>query len=246
MQRMGDMPKSDQRPCAEARRAHPTFFLTAEPPTWGDEWEKQSYREHIKGWNQLVGQGNALPTSIYIVIITKLYLYLAIFWYFLREPNQSIFSELNFKRWLIYNVLGDLLGLNSTSGPLGMRLKFFFVSWFNFLCPGSITCPLLPGVGAVRKWWQSLGYVGFVALLIKAMCADSLGPEQFVPIVVTLAVLTAFDFVTFQACRGEHQGYMLVCCLFAWKHAVTGCQLVQLALWFFAGLAKAGPWMKCA
>ena len=29
-----------------------------------------------------------------------------------------------------------------------------------------------------------------------------------------------------------------------WEHALTGCQLVQLALWFFAGSAKVGPWMK--
>ena len=28
------------------------------------------------------------------------------------------------------------------------------------------------------------------------------------------------------------------------RHALTGCQLCQLALWFFAGTAKIGPWMK--
>jgi hypothetical protein len=236
--------QKSQRPCAEVRRPHPTFLLTAEPPTWGEEWEKQSFREHIQGWTKLVGQGPALPSSIYIFVLLKLYAYGAVFWYYLRDPSQSMYSEQNFKRWLVYNVLGDVLGFNSTSAALGFRLKYFFVTWYNLLRPGSLTCPLLPGVRAVRSWWQSAGFVLYVSLLVRALRADAITPVEMAPIVGTLAVLTLFDFVTFQACRGEHQGYMLVCLLFPWNHALTGCQCVQLALWFFAGLAKVGPWMK--
>ena len=33
------------------------------------------------------------------------------------------------KRFILYNILGDVLGLNSTGGPLGFRMKFFFVTW---------------------------------------------------------------------------------------------------------------------
>ena len=60
------------------------------------------------------------------------------------------------RRFIVYNILGDCLGINSTGGPLGFRVKFFFVTWYNLLVPGSITCPLLPGVPAKRHPLQSL------------------------------------------------------------------------------------------
>ena len=143
----------------------------------------------------------------------------------------------------MYNILGDVLGTNSTSGPLGFRMKFFFVTWYNLLRPGALTCPLVPGVRAVRQPWQCVGYVIFLGLLVRALRAPQIGFGELAPCAGVLAILTPFDFVTFQACRGEHYGYMLVCCVLApWQHALTGCQLVQLALWFFAGTAKVGPW----
>jgi hypothetical protein len=157
----------------------------------------------------------------------------------------SLFDEDNIKRAIIYNIVGDVLGLNSSGGPLGFRMKYFFVTWYNLLMPGSITCPLLPGVPAKRKVWQSCGYVVYVGLLFRAlMTATALTFDDIFPIVLVLAILTPFDFVTFQASRGEHSGYMLVCCLFPWASALPGLRCCQGALWFFAGTAKIGPWMK--
>ena len=37
---------------------------------------------------------------------------------------------------------------------------------------------------------------------------------------------------------------MLVCCLFPWANAIHGLRMCQCCLWFFAGTAKMGPWMK--
>eukprot|EP00494_Astrolonche_serrata_P028887 UN29154 len=45
------------------------------------------------------------------------------------------------------------------------------------------------------------------------------------------------------ASRGEHFVYMLFCGFWP-EYFLYGCQCVQLALWFWAGVAKIGPWFK--
>eukprot|EP00941_MAST-03F_sp_MAST-3F-sp1_P005281 g5281.t1 len=237
--------KKKEAKCADIRRAHPTFMLPAEPPSWGPEWEEQTYREHIKAWNQqIVGDGNAYPYVVYVNIIFKTSVYFAIFHYFLCDHTVGLFSEQNFKRFLLYNIVGDALGTNATGGPLGFRMKFFYVAWWNFITPGTLTCPLLPGIPAIRSRLLCLGYVGYIGLLIRALRADFIDNSVLLPPVALLAVLTPFDFVIFQASRGEHYVYMLVCCLFPWPIAMRGCMFVQCFLWFWAGVAKVGPWMK--
>lgn len=219
--------------------------MPADPPLRGSEWEKSSFREHARAWNQqVVGDGNALPHVVYVFVVLKLSVYVALFWFKLRDADLPLFGEQNFKRFLLYNMLGDLLGTNASSGPLAFRLKFTFVAWYNLFMPGSITAPLVPGVPSTRNVFQSIGYLALLYLLVAAVRAPTIAFEQIAPIAGTLTLLVPFDLVTFFACRGEHYGYMLICCLAPWQHALTGCQLVQLALWFFAGTSKAGPWMK--
>ena len=57
---------------ASRRRDHATFLYPPDAPTQGEEWEKQTYREHIKGWNQqVVGDGSALPGVLYTFVIVR-------------------------------------------------------------------------------------------------------------------------------------------------------------------------------
>lgn len=228
------------------RRRHPNFLLPAEPPVWGKAHAKMSYRERVKTWNDsIVGDLNAFPYIVYAYYALKIFVFCWVFDSKLRNQDVSLFDEDNLKRALLYNVVGDVLGLNSTGGPLGFRMKAFFVTWYNLLMPGSITCPLIPGVPAKRQLWQSIGYVLYVASLVRALCTpDLLTFGDIAPVVGILAVLTPFDLVTFEASRGEHSGYMLVCCLFPWAQAMHGLRMCQACLWFFAGTAKIGPWMK--
>ena len=136
--------KDDARGCAE-RRGYPTFLLPAEPPTWGSARALKSYRERIKDWNlQVTGEMNALPYVVYVNIAFKLFLYVYIFKNYVMNATEDVFSEENIKRFIIYNILGDVLGTNATSGPLGFRMKYFFVTWYNLISPGSITCPSFP------------------------------------------------------------------------------------------------------
>lgn len=229
----------------QSRRAHPTFMLPAEPPSWGDVHKAKGFRQRIKEWNlQVVGDLNALPYVVFVNIAFKLAVYWYVFQRYLMNENLPLFSEENVKRFIIYNVLGDVLGLNATGGPLGFRVKYFFCAWYNLLMPGSITCPLIPGWPAKRQIWQSFGYLAYLYFLVAALRAPQVGFSEVAPIIGTLAVLTPFDFVTFQASRGEHYGYMLFACLFPWAQTLPAIRLSQSCLWFFAGTAKMGPWMK--
>lgn len=225
------------------RRDYPTFMLPIEPPTMPQTYAKQTYRERIRGWNQCVtGDLNPLPYVVYLNYFIKLTFY----WYFfslvLRNPEVGIFEEDNVKRMVIYNILGDVTGFHSTGGPLGFRMKYFFVTWYNLLMPGSITVPLVCK-SSKRTVLQSIGYVVYLGTLVNALCSPVITTQIVWSIVGMLAVLTPFDFVTFQASRGEHSGYMLVCLLLPWKHAIFGMRMCQAALWSWAGMAKFGPWM---
>ena len=228
------------------RRSYPTFMLPAEPPVWGAKHKKMTYRERIKAWNNtIVGDLNAFPYVVFANYTFKIWLYCWLFQNKLMNPDVPLTGEDNIKRFIIYNIIGDVLGFNSTGGPLGFRMKFFFVTWYNLLMPGSITCPLIPGVPAKRNILQSAGYVTYIYYLVMALKAPLITYEVILPIIVTLAILTPFDFVTFQASRGEHSVYMLFCCLFPWgASGLTGMRLCQACLWTWAGIAKIGPWMK--
>jgi hypothetical protein len=160
--------------------------------------------------------------------------------------DVSLYAEDNIKRFMLYNILQDVVGFNSTGGPLGFRVKFFFGTWYNLLVPGTISCPLIPGIPAKRNILQSLGFIAYLYFLVAALRTNTpLGFNDLAPVVGVLAVLTPFDFVPFQASRGEHSGYMLVCMLFPWSgSALHGMRLCQAFLWSWAGIAKMGPWMK--
>ena len=97
---------------------------------------------------QVVGELNAFPYSVYVYYVVKIFVYCWLFKARLMDKGLPLHSEQNVKRFLIYNILGDVLGTNATNGPLGFRVKFGFVTWYNMLTPGIITCPLLPGLPA--------------------------------------------------------------------------------------------------
>ena len=93
-----------------------------------------------------------------------------------------ILTHINFTHTHTHRYMGDVLGFNSTGGPLGFRMKFFFVTWYNLLMPGSITCPLIPGVPAKRNILQSAGYVTYIYYLVMALKAPLITYEVILPI----------------------------------------------------------------
>lgn len=153
----------------------------------------------------------------------------------------------NVKRFVVYNVFTDAIGLNATNGPLGFRslLGSFCIPLYNFLTPGTITGPLLPGVAAVRSRALVVGYVLYLALLLRALAApEPVGAAEVLPPLGLLALMAPFDFLIAETSRLEHYGYMLFCLAFPGTQWRFGCQCVQIALWCGAGVAKVGPWFK--
>ena len=230
----------------EPRRA--TLFQCEELSTGGEAFARLPIRQRVLGWAS--GQKNAhvpacvFPQAVVIFYLAKSIVYVALYWYIIRDSNHAVFDELNVKRFILYNIIGDAIGLNATFGPLGFRSlrRAAFVPLFNFLTPGTITGPLLPEIRALRSRWLVAAYAIYLALLVRALVAPTIGAAEVLPPLVLLAVIAPFDFVIAEASRLEHYGYMLFC--LAFDEWIFGCQCVQLALWTGAGISKLGPWFK--
>jgi hypothetical protein len=72
--------------------------------------------------------GNTLPHAIYFIIFFKLWAYIWMYQSWVMDPSQGWAAELNIKRFILYNILGDVLGFNSTNGTLGFRFKVPFLA----------------------------------------------------------------------------------------------------------------------
>ncbi len=150
----------------------------------------------------------------YVYYLIKVPLYLAVYRYLVMDTSQEVFSELNAKRFILYNILSDVTGVNSTNGPLGFRFTMPFGTWYNFMRPGTITSPLLPWVTAIRSIPLVLLYLLYLGLIIRALISPSISYYEIFPIVSTLALITPFDVLIVHASRGEHFVYMIVCMMF--------------------------------
>ena len=102
-----------------ARRTRPTFVDSPESPLIGDAWTKASFRQRVSAWYAAFSSGNPVAGAIYAATIVKSAVYLAFFYYLLRDANAPLFGEMNAKRFLLYNLLGACSGA-SVSGRLNV------------------------------------------------------------------------------------------------------------------------------
>ena len=237
---------------AAPRRRNAGFLEPVDPPTTGAVFRAQSFRERVTGWAYGGGGLNdtlpfaPTPHAIYALYVPiKMALFVLMFRFAVMDATEGVFSEKNAKRFILYSILGDVLGINSTNGPLGFRVSRPFGTWWNFITPGTLTSPLVPGVSGVRKPYHVLAYLIYILLLTRALFTPhAIGHLEVLPIVACLAAITPFDCLIAHASRGEHYGYMLFCLAFPGKQWIFGCQCCQLALWLGAGISKLGPWFK--
>jgi hypothetical protein len=89
-----------------ARRTRPTFVDSPESPLIGDAWTKATFRQRVSAWYAAFSSGNPVAGAIYAATIVKSAVYLAFFYYLLRDADAPLFGELNAKRFLLYNLLG--------------------------------------------------------------------------------------------------------------------------------------------
>lgn len=164
--------------------------------------------------------------------------------------DEPLFSDANMKKFILYNSLHGVLGFGATSGALGSRYLIPFGTGLQLLTPGSLSAPLLPALvekvqkpAAKRTYLNIIFYVAYLLSLIRALrVAGEPGPSELLPVYVFFILGTIWDLTIFNASRGEHYGYMMLCLIFPdWVH---GCQTVQIAIWMWAGIAKIGPWFE--
>lgn len=130
---------------------------------------------------------------------------------------QVVCSQPNFTKFLVYNFFSELLGIATTSGALGMRLKFPFQTWWYFLTPGTVRTPLFYRENCFRRrlFPEVFLYSVLMALLAHAVFvvpaqALSLQPALYLlPAFAVFGVLSVFDVVVALAARVEIYGYML-------------------------------------
>ena len=101
----------------------PASFLSyAEVPASGEAQRRLTFRERLFGFchglNKSDAPRNPFPTALIFVYLVKCVLYVLIFYGAVRDPSLSLSDERNAKRWIVYNVLTDAIGMNATRQPL--------------------------------------------------------------------------------------------------------------------------------
>jgi len=237
-------------PSTVGRRRAGFLSFAGLPPSMSREIDHLSFRQRVLAWANGHDKSDApacvFPSVMISFYALKMALYVALYYYGVRDTAHPLWGELNVKRFIIYSILTDAIGLNATNGPLGFRslLGSFCIPLFNFFTPGTITGPLLPNVTARRSKALVVGYAMYLLLLLRALTTPSVGAPEVLPVVGALLLLAPFDFVIAETSRCEHYGYMLFSLAFPGSQWIFGCQCVMIALWTGAGIAKIGPWFQ--
>jgi hypothetical protein len=204
-------------------------------------------REGCEGY---VLQGIGLPIAAYAFHAVKLGLVVLAWMFFcsftpgLGDPTTigSWWLEpIAFQKAFIWACLVEVLGFGCMSGPLGFHIWPPFTAFLHFLRPGTIKLapfPALPVFGGTTRTWLDVAlYGGFVVALVRALVAPAIGTAELLPIVVLLPLCGLTDKTILLAARVEHHFAMIVCFLLA-GNFIAACKVVQLSIWFWAGVSK--------
>lgn len=196
-------------------------------------------------------QGYGTPPAVYLVYAIKVGLY-GLGWalFCTMQPELGSLSTIGewwlhplaFQLAIVWSMLFEVLGFGCGSGPLTGRYFPPVGGFLYFLRPGTTKLPLLKGAplvgGRTRNLLDVLAYGGLVGCAIWALVAPAW--EPFLALAVLLPVCGLLDKTLFLAARGEH--YWVTILVFAAASGepqwIAGAMVVQLALWFFAGVSK--------
>jgi hypothetical protein len=204
-------------------------------------------REGCEGY---VRQGIGLPMAAYVFHAVKLCLFV-LGWMFFVSFTPGLGSPTTIGAWwlegiafqkaFIWACLVEVLGFGCMSGPLGFHIWPPFTAFLHFLRPGTIKLAPFPKLplfgGTTRTWLDVILYGAFVAALVRALVAPAIGTAELVPIVVLLPLCGLADKTILLAARVEHHFAMIVCFLLAGNY-IAACKVVQLSIWFWAGVSK--------
>lgn len=221
------------------------------PPYEPLSWSKLPFAERARmvceAWAM---QGYGTPVGVYFVYLLKIALYIGAWVGFCKfSPGLGDLSSIStwwlspvaFQKAILWSMLFEGLGFGCGSGPLTGRYMPPVGGFLYFLRPGTTKLPLfpkLPIIGGARRTWLDVAlYVGLVACGIRALVAPEIDSNMLVPIAVIVPILGVLDRTIFLALRAEHFWATIVCFVFATQW-IAGAKMIQLALWFFAGVSK--------
>lgn len=216
------------------------------------EWVGQPLPERgrmvCEAWGM---QGYGTPLAVYLLYAFKVGLYVlgwALFCTLQPElgPLAAIgewwLHPLAFQLAIVWSMLFEVLGFGCGSGPLTGRYFPPVGGFLHFLRPGTTKLPLFAGAPLVGARTRSLLDVAAYAALIGSALWVLVTPtlEGFLALAVLVPLCGLLDKTLFLAARGEHYWVTLVVFAAASREPqwIAGAMVVQLALWFFAGVSK--------
>jgi hypothetical protein len=225
--------------------------MTSQPLPDSTEARGKSFPDLVReGCEGYVLQGIGLPMAAYVFHAVKLGLFILGWMFFvsftpgLGRPSTIgawWLEDIAFQKAFIWACLVEVLGFGCMSGPLGFHIWPPFTAFLHFLRPGTIKLapfPKLPLLGGTTRTWLDVTLYGaFVAALLRALVAPAIGTAELVPIVVLLPLCGLADKTILLAARVEHHFAMIVCFLLAGNY-IAACKVVQLSIWFWAGVSK--------
>lgn len=195
-------------------------------------------------------QGYGTPLSAYVFYLLKIGLYVG-GWMFFCSFSTDIDDVWAIQDWwlepvafvkaILFSLLFEVVGLGCGSGPLTGRYWPPFGGALHFLRPGTTKLPLFPNApligGHKRTYLDALLYLALIVTLERALLADYVTGLHLLPIAILIPVLGVLDKTIFLAARSEHYWVTVVVFAFA-PNWIAGSKIVQLALWFWAGVSK--------
>ena len=220
------------------------------PPFALQEWEKQPFWQRAQAAIQAFGvNGNGSPPAVYLFYGVKMLLYVLgyVGLRILTERGPAAwsaefwFANVAYQKAVAYTMLFEVLGCGCGSGPLTGRIKPMIGAFRHWLRPGTSKLPLFPRIpflGDYRRTWLDVAlYVALLGFLATAVLTATPGPEQWWPVICLVPLLGVLDKPIFLAARAEHYWVMMV--TFVWAEDwIAAAMIVQLAMWFFAGVSK--------
>lgn len=198
-------------------------------------------------WEQAL-VGLAVPARVYWLYLGKFALYVTGWgvccaFNAQTDPNTPwYFQPEAFKKFVVFSVLFEGLGLGCSSGPLSTFIGTWFTPYRYFLTPGTMKLPFIEGVPVFgshrRSWFDVALYITNNVLLVRALIAPRVDAlEHVLPVLVVATLMGLSDRTQFLCMRPEQYLYMMVCFLSSGDW-IAGAKWVQFAIWMGAGISK--------
>ena len=225
--------------------------LQTEPATPESAARPKTFTDLVReGCTGYVMHGIGLPAAAYIFHAVKLSLIVLAWTFFvgftpglggITRIGSWWFEPIAFQKAFIWMCFIEVMGFGCMSGPLGFHIWPPFTAFLHFLRPGTIKLAPFPQLrwfgGTTRSWLDVALFAAFVLSLLRALVSPHIGTAELLPIVILLPLCGLADKTILLAARVEHHFAMIVCFVLA-GNFIAACKVVQMAIWFWAGVSK--------